>query len=629
MTDPEKVLEHVVRRREGTDSIATVALRALERVTLPMALSLMPWGVTEARNRASGGGPPPATTLLRERYRLEEEVAGYRTTEFGIVRVDEDGGFGIDVETYIFVGKRLFVIGARPHPAHMLRGLPPESETLMADPVVRRMVESPSQTGAIEAVLSRGKWALKGATKARVRLSVGGDGVSIHAEGTSSRALSNVSPLVGVLPDGAVVVTASRGDEAMGQGGPHDPPQWLAERADRFVVAWYGTAHDRVWGRWLAVTPFDRGVAAALKKQGVRVRAGGRVEHGGLTFARPKKLLVVGTDERLVDAAVARATARVPRTDRRGHVFAVDGQALRAQLTELSSRDAIGDWLAWNAAWLGPLMTARLDVSAGGSGRPQVTEARISLRVDGEAADLARVEEALATKERTNRVPLPVDVTTELSKKGLRYKVRVDDAKAVAARLTDGAGRTRVSVVDDTHLLIEVRPGPLESETPVAFPLAGPARARLLESDHTVLWDSSTVMRLARRLASRGTPVAKAKAVLGWIRANVTYEIDPAYRQPAEVLSVRRGDCTEFSQLTAALLRASGVPATLRDGFLALGDGMVAHAWVAFHDGTGWREVEPTSGAISVGSGHIDLRVNEVLTLLELSSFEVVSVEPL
>ncbi|MFT7626282.1 MAG: hypothetical protein ACI9WU_005477, partial [Myxococcota bacterium] len=327
----------------------------------------------------------------------------------------------------------------------------------------------------------------------------------------------------------------------------------------------------------------------------------------------------------------AREVVRSRPTSRRGRrsmVLQVAGERLREQLLQLNPGRGTREWAQWIGRFLGPLTEMSLQVTSGRRGT-EVIDARLRLRADGDAADLSRVQGALSKTFTTNRVNLPRAVTAEDLRQGLRYRVRVDDARVVARRLLDTQWRSLVTVVDDTHLTIDVRPAPEASAAVVAQPLSAGERRRLLSSDSDVRWNSGPIKRLARELAPDGTPAQRAAAILKWVVENVRYEIDPGYREPLEVLRVRKGDCTEFSQLTAALFRASGVPAVLRDGFSASGKGMVAHAWVAYHDGVGWREVEPTSGSLTVGSGHVEMSVSEVLALLELNAMEVEAVDRL
>jgi transglutaminase-like putative cysteine protease len=53
----------------------------------------------------------------------------------------------------------------------------------------------------------------------------------------------------------------------------------------------------------------------------------------------------------------------------------------------------------------------------------------------------------------------------------------------------------------------------------------------------------------------------------------------------------------------------------------------VAHAWVEFHDGQSWREVDPITGHISVDARYIDASVFDLLSAMSGGRVEVLSVE--
>jgi hypothetical protein len=92
----------------------------------------------------------------------------------------------------------------------------------------------------------------------------------------------------------------------------------------------------------------------------------------------------------------------------------------------------------------------------------------------------------------------------------------------------------------------------------------------------------------------------------------------------AEVILRRRGDCSEYSLLTIALLRALGVPAKIEQGLAAAGDELVAHAWVSYHDGVGWRELDPVSHQLQVSSRYLPVSLPEIVSLLALGRLRVV-----
>ena len=90
---------------------------------------------------------------------------------------------------------------------------------------------------------------------------------------------------------------------------------------------------------------------------------------------------------------------------------------------------------------------------------------------------------------------------------------------------------------------------------------------------------------------------------------------------------VRGPNHTEYSVLAVSLLRAAGVPAEIRQGMAVQNAEMVAHNWIAYHDGTGWREADPTFGKASVGSGHIEASLLEFISLISVGGLKVVGVE--
>jgi transglutaminase-like putative cysteine protease len=125
-------------------------------------------------------------------------------------------------------------------------------------------------------------------------------------------------------------------------------------------------------------------------------------------------------------------------------------------------------------------------------------------------------------------------------------------------------------------------------------------------------------------LTARADQVA---AIISWVHREMTYEITPAWLDDITLLARKRGDCTEYSQLTVSMLRALGIPARVRSGFLASGQTLVAHAWIDYFDGTAWQEADPTNGRTTVDASYVDASVLEVLSLLSLGQIEITSME--
>ena len=99
------------------------------------------------------------------------------------------------------------------------------------------------------------------------------------------------------------------------------------------------------------------------------------------------------------------------------------------------------------------------------------------------------------------------------------------------------------------------------------------------------------IQALAHEL-KRGNALATAQAIYDWVRANLRYagfvadDLGAGY-----ALKNRRGDCTEYAYLAAALARASGIPARMLGGYVVARDAAPRatdyHNWTEFYlDGT-------------------------------------------
>lgn len=131
---------------------------------------------------------------------------------------------------------------------------------------------------------------------------------------------------------------------------------------------------------------------------------------------------------------------------------------------------------------------------------------------------------------------------------------------------------------------------------------------------------SERTVQLARQIVSEAgasTPYDQARAIEGWLRANIIYNESipqpPDGVEPVEWLlfDYRQGYCNYYASAMAMMLRVLGVPARMAAGF-AQGDfdnerGQYivqerdAHTWVeVYFPGYGWIEFEPTSAQAPV-----------------------------
>ncbi|MEM0372712.1 MAG: transglutaminase-like domain-containing protein [archaeon] len=114
--------------------------------------------------------------------------------------------------------------------------------------------------------------------------------------------------------------------------------------------------------------------------------------------------------------------------------------------------------------------------------------------------------------------------------------------------------------------------------------------------------DDLRIIQKSKELTTNVSSELEAiSGITEWVHENVMYNMSLAGKprmKASEVLSVRQGVCVDYSSLTAALLRASGIPARYAEGYYLLSDGSAEpHAWVeAYVPGSGWLPVDPANG---------------------------------
>lgn len=124
--------------------------------------------------------------------------------------------------------------------------------------------------------------------------------------------------------------------------------------------------------------------------------------------------------------------------------------------------------------------------------------------------------------------------------------------------------------------------------------------------------DNQSIIEYARQIVDQeSNPLQKARKIYGFVNKYITYDASEFSNKGALYgLTTARGVCYEYSTLMVALLRSSGVPARMVQGYKVdyhnitkmpkLADGRInlvdsAHAWVEFYlPGIGWIPSEPT-----------------------------------
>ncbi len=563
---------------------------------------------------------PPGRQLVNERARLDVTVADHRMIRHLVATASDDGRSEIEGPGAVVVGSRLFVFGSVAMARRILTGLPGPDALALA-PGFRAATSGWGDGVAIQTFVPDDH----GDGRATFELAPEADGVRVRMRYVGDEHPTPTAAL-GLLPPGAAATMAGTGlFTARDRGAlalPLGPHRWLVDPTRELAFGWY-PAGGGVAAGWVAAVRWDRALEARAAAHGLggltrAVRTAGPV-HG----ARAGAYVVIGTRADLVRAALARRPDRGARSWASRLDGAALAAALRARPAPADDRVAMVALVALAAEVVGQIDVAGREVDGAavleGVIRPPLVPA-----TDAGAV----IDRWLTTPQLRNATRLPRPLAPGEVDRPLRFTVEVADTADVARRLFPATPRTTVEVVDARHLRVSVTPAPALTDPIAAAPLDADARVRALADAADLRLGHARIRQLARELAPGGTaPTAAALRINRWVHDHVRYEVTARGGDAVDIAERGSGDCTEYSLLTVALLRAAGVPAELRDG-VAAGDGeLVAHQWVAFHDGRAWREIDPTWDRTSVGADHIETSVFDFVALVSLDRLTIAAVD--
>lgn len=132
-------------------------------------------------------------------------------------------------------------------------------------------------------------------------------------------------------------------------------------------------------------------------------------------------------------------------------------------------------------------------------------------------------------------------------------------------------------------------------------PLIDPNGGVNLKSTIAVESDNPEIVKLAKQIAGDEKDAwTAARKVNAWVFNNLKKDYGASSDSATDVLALKKGDCTEHSLLSVALLRALRIPARRVDGvvYLMNDDNVPAlywHEWVEAYVGE-WTQLDPTFG---------------------------------
>lgn len=132
-------------------------------------------------------------------------------------------------------------------------------------------------------------------------------------------------------------------------------------------------------------------------------------------------------------------------------------------------------------------------------------------------------------------------------------------------------------------------------------PLIDPNGGANLKATIAVESDNPEIIKLAKKIAGDEKDAwTVARKVNRWVYENLQKDYGASSDSATDVLALKKGDCTEHSLLSVALLRALHIPARRVDGvvYLMNDDNVPAlywHEWVEAYVGE-WTQLDPTFG---------------------------------
>jgi len=573
-----------------------------------------------------------------QRLRHRVDIAGHDLHYYAIIEAEE-GSVGTDAERYLFVGDRVLVFSNDFMARRVLFEPTADATSLGDDPEFVALTRDWKDGSALQAA-AMGMSSLIDDASIASEVVADGKGIAFRYSATTDAKLGDMSNAQAHLPPGAVstlVVGFPKQDDADDDlpelterklaSGDVVPPVALLAASEGAAFGWYPAPGDGLWRQWAMVFPHGAALRKAARALGVRRPSGtAKQTKAGWWYGEVDDLLIVASTEQLAKLALARPSvpSSTPYLLGRG---TFEGERASKVVARLPFTDPELERMLMRffAAIVGLVEDVGFEATWDPKTRVGRMEGRVSLRLrDLEGSEV--VDRWLAAARFRNAAELPRTLSATEAEGTLRFTVRVGDAKAFIDQSVYPSARVTARATDDTHVELTVRAKARDAE---ANETLSKARSKaLLDTSDDLRIHDNTIESVRDTLTKPSMDnTAKAKAITEWVHERIDYEVTPRSLDATQILEVGRGDCSEYARLSVALLRSAGVPAEVRSGMAAQAGDMVAHAWVAYHDGKRWHEVDPTWGRMSVTAGHLPLEVTDVLALISLGQLEIVTID--
>ena len=199
---------------------------------------------------------------------------------------------------------------------------------------------------------------------------------------------------------------------------------------------------------------------------------------------------------------------------------------------------------------------------------------------------------------------------------------------------------------EDGTVLVKVEPVSMPSGGTFPYKGTDPNIIIATKPNRFLQSDDATIIALAKQAVGdakdSGEAAKKIEDFVSKYIKDISFSV--GYASATEVAASKRGDCTEFAVLCAALCRASGIPAKVTVGVAYVNDfegktGFGGHAWTEAYIGDKWVGLDSAFKAGALGkfdAGHIALASGDgepsnffnIATTLGKFKIEKIVIEP-
>lgn len=171
--------------------------------------------------------------------------------------------------------------------------------------------------------------------------------------------------------------------------------------------------------------------------------------------------------------------------------------------------------------------------------------------------------------------------------------------KNLPAKFQQNTYRQKYTPLPDGRVEVTLTAAPPAPNGRKPRPVADPDGGENLKSTLAVESDAPAIRAQAKSIIREEKDAYTAARMLSaWVYSNLQKDYGVSADRATDVLRQKKGDCTEHSLLTVAMLRASGIPARRVDGviYMVNADGVPAlywHEWVEAYVGE-WTQLDPT-----------------------------------